>query len=194
MNNKTRFLSVVLAVLALAGVCNRLPERQWERGDFHPIGGKPYQLPAGLEVRHIIGADEEIPTSFLPLAMSILNNTQSRIPVRMPEGLVFSPADPDYQYMMILQAFSFSVPADQETTILLPTYGCNEDRDEPDDESYYEIDIQVWERELCELFDLLRGKKLDYEEAVELAQEALYEITDGEGLTDSTRQRLKELP
>ncbi len=185
---------VALSLVALGGLCTRLPERQWERGEFRPIGGKPYKLPDGLEVRYIIGAMDEIPTSFSPLEMSVLNNTQSRVPVRMPEGLVFSPSDPDYQYMMILQEFSFNVPADQETTVFLPTYGCNENLDEPDEDSYYEIDIQVWERELCELFELLRGKKLDYEDAVDLAQEALYEITDGNGLTDSTRQRLKELP
>lgn len=181
-------------LICLIGSCNRLPERQWERGAFEPIGGRPYRLPDGLEVRSIIGAEEEIPTSNLPLKMAILNNTTRRISVLMPAGLVFAPADPEYQYMMLLQQFSFSVPADQDTAILLPTYCANENRDEPDEDAQYQIAVQVWERELNELFELLKDKRLDNEEAVELAQEALFEITDGNGLTDSTRTRLRNLP
>ncbi len=193
MNYKTLLLTLA-GLFLLGNVCDKIPERQWERGNFEPIGGKPYNLPAGLEVRQIIGYDDEIPTSFLPLAFTVLNNTNKRIAVTMPEGLVFSPLNHDYQYMMLLQKFSFSVPPDQDTLILLPTYCANEDLDEPDDESFYEIDIQVWERELNELFNLLRDKHLDNEDAVELAQEALFEITDGDGLTDETREALKNLP
>ncbi len=187
-------LVAALGLITVAGQCGKLPERQWERGHFEPIGGRPYNLPDGLSVRYIIGAEDEIPTSFLPLAFSVLNNTTRRINVQMPAGLVFTPNNPDYQYMMILQQFAFSVPAEQETTVFLPTYCCNEGLDEPDEESFYAIDIQVWERELCELFDLVRNKRLDYEEAVDLAQSALFEITDGAGLTDSTRQKLENLP
>lgn len=195
MNYKLLLLTIV-GLLLLGNVCDKdnLPERQWERGYFEPIGGKPYNLPSGLEVRQIIGYDDEIPTSFLPLAFTVLNNTQKRIAVTMPEGLVFSPLNHEYQYMMLLQKFSFSVPPDQDTLILLPTYCANEDLDWPDDESFYEIDIQVWERELCELFTLVRDKHLDEEVAVDLAQEALFEITDGDGLTDETREALKNLP
>lgn len=190
-----RWLIVVAGLLSgTASVCNRMPERQWERGEFKPVGGKPYTLSKGLEVRYIIGAEDEIPASFLPLKFAVLNNTSRRIPVLMPAGLVFSPSNSWYQYMMILQGFSFSVPPDQDTVVLLPTYCANENLDEPDEESYYNIAIQVWERELCELFDLLKNKRLDYEEAVELAQAALFEITDGEGLTDSTRVKLQNLP
>jgi hypothetical protein len=189
-----RLILVLVLLTAIAGVCERMPERQWERGAFEPIGGKPYRLPDGLEVRYITGAEEEIPTSLLPLKMAVLNNTSRRIPVIMPAGLVFSPANTEYQYMMLLQEFSFSVPPDQDTTILLPTYCANEALDEPDEEAAYQIAIQVWERELCELFDLLKDKSLNYEAAVELAQDALFEITDGEGLTDSTRLKLQQLP
>ncbi|MGB9743044.1 MAG: hypothetical protein ACP5JB_06315 [candidate division WOR-3 bacterium] len=189
-----RLILMLVLWTAIAGVCNRVPEREWERGAFEPIGGKPYKLPAGLEVRYIVGAEEEIPTSLLPLKLAVLNNTSRRIPVVMPAGLVFSPANSDYQYMMLLQEFSFPVPPDQDTIILLPTYCANEELDEPDEESAYEIAVQVWERELCELFDLLKGKHLDNEVAVELAQEALFEITDGQGLTDSTRLKLQQLP
>ena len=76
----------------------------------------------------------------------------------------------------------------------LPTYSCNEDQYEPDDESIYRTDIRVFERELNELLDLLVGKKLEGDTAVPLAQEALWEITEYEGLTDSMRTLLEDLP
>ncbi|MEO0079065.1 MAG: hypothetical protein ABIK44_00085 [candidate division WOR-3 bacterium] len=188
-------MAFIGALVLIGGRCQeKLPERQWERGDFHPIGGKPYRLPSGLEVQSIVGADSEITTSLLPLVWTVRNITDKRISGQMPAGLCFDPSDHEYQYMMLLQEFGFTVPASGETAIFLPTYCCNEALDEPDEEASYSLSIQVWERELNELFDLVRGKRLDNLAAVDLAQEALFEITDGEGLTDTMRLRLQNLP
>lgn len=189
---------ILLAAFCLAvmvgGSCRQVPERQWERGFFEPIGGKPFRLPNGVAVFSCFGYEDEIPTSFLPLELVIRNTTPKAAGIRMPAGLVFEPNDPEYQYMILLQPFSFTAPADTDTVCLLPTYCCNFDLDTPDEESNYAIAIQVWERELNELFDLVKDKRLDTEDAVDLAQDALYEITDGNGLTDSTRAALQRLP
>lgn len=188
-------LILFLSLVFFAGNCQKTPpKRQWEVGDFHPIGGKRYTLPKGLEVDSIIGEiEQEIPSCEWPLAFYVKNTTQKRISVTMPEGLVFTPQNTEYSYMILVQRFSFSVPA-AETTILLPTYQTNEMLDEPDEESKYDIDIQVWEKELCELFDLLKDKVIDAPTEVDLVQEALYEITEEVGeLTDSTREALKNL-
>lgn len=193
--NHFRCWAVLLAgMFFLASMCEKLPERQWERGNFVPIGGKPYQLPSGLTVREIKGLGEETTFSLMPLRAVLFNTTSSRVNVRMPAGLVFSPLDLEYQYLMLVQEFAFSVPPDQDTAILLPTFGCNEDLDEPDEEMSYEIHSQVWEREFNELFTILKPKHLDNGDAAELVQDAVYEITDGDGLTDSTRQLLQQLP
>jgi hypothetical protein len=45
-----------------------------------------------------------------------------------------------------------------------------------------------------ELLNLVDDKHLSGDTAVTLAQDALYELTDGEGLTDSTRTKLRNLP
>lgn len=188
------YVLLLAGLFSIATLCEKLPERQWERGAFEPIPGKPYQLPEGITVREIRGLGEETTFSLMPLQAALLNTTSNRIAVKMPAGLVFSPLDHEYQYMMLVQEFSFSVPPDQDTTILLPTYGCNEDLDEPDEDMTYEIDIQVWEREFNELFTILKPKNLNNIDAVELVQDAVYEITDGDGLTDTTRTLLKQLP
>jgi hypothetical protein len=77
----------------------------------------------------------------------------------------------------------------------VPTYGCNEENlDPPDDESFYTIAGREWDKETQELLDIVAPKALNTDDAVELAQEALSEITDGEGLTDSTKTKLQALP
>ena len=196
MNYVKTCLTVALGIILMASLCRKEvpPERQWERGFFEPIGGKPFSLAAGLTIRTMYGSDSLSRVSELPLDMLIRNGTARRITTTFPAGLVLSPYDPEYAYMILLQDFRFSVPADAETVILLPTYSCNEDQYEPDDESIYRTDIRVFERELNELLDLLVGKKLEGDTAVPLAQEALWEITEYEGLTDSMRTLLEDLP
>jgi hypothetical protein len=184
-------------LLLVAGTCKKevVPERQWERGFFKPYLGKEFTLNGALHVTRIIAAEDEIPASALPLAMTVTNETSRRVSTHFPSGLVFEPTNLEYQYMIILQDFYFSVPAQSETLIDIPTYCCNEDLDEPDDESFYrKFEIQVWERELNDLIDIVRDKRLEGDTAVPLAQDALFEITDGDGLTDATRAALESLP
>ena len=190
-----KFALMFLALTFVAGICDKQPpEKQWERGDFEPIGGKTFNLAQGLDERSLVGYEDEIPASFLPLKFVVSNTTDGYVTDKMPEGLVFHPRNREYQFMILVQEFEFGVPPNQDTTIYLPTYCCNEDLDEPDEDANYDIDIQVWELELCDFFDLLRGKRLEGDDVVDLVQEALFEITDYDGLTDSTAAKLRDLP
>ena len=65
---------------------------------------------------------------------------------------------------------------------------------EPDDESFYSIPGREWDTEIEELLDIVADKLLAGDDAVYLAQEALFEITDGEGLSDTLRTQLQNLP
>jgi len=132
--------------------------------------------------------------SLLPLLARVFNETGSRITTTLPAGTVFEPGNYEYQYMIILQPYVLTVPPDVDTTVTLPTFCCNEELDEPDDESYYTIHSQEWEVEMNELVALLKGKRLRGYPTLDLVQEALFEITDGEGLTDTMRTRLSSLP
>ncbi len=191
----TRLLTVLLAgTLALGGLCKDEPRppRRWQPGFFEPLPGRMWSWPAGLAVERICGAYDEIPASELPLELAVRNYNARRVDVKMPAGLVFSPFNSEYQHMMLLQKFHFSLP-EGDTVVHLPTYCANEDLDEPDDESFYEVALQVWELELGELFDIVEPKLLEGN-AVDLAQDALFEITEGGSLTDSTRAKLAALP
>jgi len=193
-----RLLALPAAFLVLtASLCQKkAPERQWERGAFEPLPAntQPYQLPAGVSIVQIIGADSISPLSDLPLLMTIHNGGQNNINVTFPAGLVFGSQNVEYQYMILLQDFPFiASPGDRD--VMLPTYCCNEELEEPDDESFYnDISRREWDRETEELLNLVTDKALSGDTAVTLAQNALYEITDGDSLTDSTRTLLRNLP
>lgn len=190
-------MTALVSLAILAGVCEKVPERGWERGFFRPIEetNRPWNLPVGLSLRSCVGADDEdTMVSLLPLVAKVFNETGKRMTTTLPAGLVFEPGNYEYQYMIILQPFVVTVPPDMDTTVVLPTFCCNEDLDEPDDESNYTIHSQEWEVEMNEFVNLLKGKRLVGFHTLELVQAALFEITDGNGLTDSMRTKLAGLP
>ena len=178
-------LTAVLLVVT-ASLCKKEtpPERQWERGAFQslPANTKPYQLPAGISIVTMYGADDPTSMSDLPLLMTVHNSGQDDMEVTFPAGLVFGPSPAEYQYMILLQDCSFTAPGGADRDVLLPTYCCNADSTEPDDASFYFIAGREWDRETQELLDLVVNKALSGEDAVPLAQDALFEITDGDSL------------
>jgi hypothetical protein len=88
MRHLAKLLKVVLlpaALLALAGsICRKVPERQWDRENFRPIGGRSFSLPSGLALVRMPGAPDPIPQSDLPLAMTISNTTGQRTKATLP--------------------------------------------------------------------------------------------------------------
>jgi hypothetical protein len=202
MKHASRLLSLLVltaAFVVLAGSsCQKsAPERAWDRGAFQPMdqNKESYSLPNGVSIDSMYGYDDEIPESALPLWLVVSNSNSGDVQVSFPAGLVFTPNIADYQYMMVLKDFSFTAAGGGTSTAIVPTYCCNEENlDIPDDESYYDIWGREWDKEIQELLDLVAPKALNTEDAVELAQEALSEITDGDGLTDSTKTKLQALP
>jgi hypothetical protein len=202
MKQVSRLLSLLVlpaAFLVLTGIAcdsNNIPDRVWERGAFQPVSEnqKSYSVPADITIDSLYGFDDYTSESDAPLYMVVSNSKTSDVQVTFPAGLVFDPGNADYKYMMILKDFTFTAKAGVTDSILVPTYGCNDDLDDPDDASFYTIAGQEWDKEIQELLDLVANKALNTDDAVTLAQDALAEITDDAGLTDATRTALKALP
>jgi hypothetical protein len=203
MKHASRLLSLLViaaAFVVLTGSCdqNSAPARAWDRGAFRPMSEntKSYSLPSDVTVGTISSHEEDWPSSFLPLYMTVSNSTGSDVQVTFPAGLVFGTADSIYQYMMLLQEYVFTVASGANLdTVVLSTFCGNEDLDEPDYEAVYTIRGQEWDKETQELLDLLAPKSpVAGDDNVDLLQEALFEITDYEGLTDSTKTQLQSLP
>jgi hypothetical protein len=97
--------------------------------------------------------------------------------------------------MMLLKEFKFTATGGGSTFQILPTYGCNEDTLEPPDpETYYDKGWRENDKEIQELLDIVVSKALNTDDALDLAQEALNEITIDSGLVATTRDSLKALP
>lgn len=157
---------------------------------------KSYSLPSGVTVGTITSYEEDWPSSFLPLYMTVSNSSGSDIQVTFPAGLVFGTADSIYQFMMLLQEYVFTVASGANLdTVVLSTFCCNEELDEPDFEAVYTIRGQEWDKDTQELLDLLAPKSpVTGDDNVDLLQEALFEVTDYDGLTDATKTQLQSLP
>jgi hypothetical protein len=125
--------------------------------------------------------------------MVVSNTNSSNTQVTFPAGLVFDPGNVDIKYMMVLKDFTFTANVGVTSGIYVPTYYCNDDLDDPDDESFFDIAGREWDKETQELLDLVASKTLTGD-AYDLAQEALTEITDGDGLSDASRTAIKSLP
>ena len=204
MKHVSRLLSLLVlaaAFVVLAGsVCQKsAPERAWDRGAFRPVPDniKSYSLPSGVTAGTISEYEEDWLSSFLPLYMTVSNSTSSDVQVTLPAGLVFEPSDPIYQYMILLQEYVFTVDASANLdTVVLSTYCCNEDLDEPDFDAVYSSPTgQEWDKETQELLDLLAPKSLvTGDDNIDLLQEAVFEITDYDGLSDSIKTLLQDLP
>jgi hypothetical protein len=202
MKHASRLLSLLVltaAFVVLTGsACKKsAPDRVWERGAFEPVAAnqQTYSLPAGITIDSCYGYDDYIPESNLPLYMVVGNSKTTDVTVTFPAGLVFDASNAEYQYMMLLKDFTFTAKVGVTDSVLVPTYCCNEELTEPDDESFYTIAGIEWDKETEELFDLVAPKALNTEEALDVAVDALFEITDGDsGLTDTTRTKLQALP
>jgi hypothetical protein len=195
-------LPVLLVVLTgIACDQNKAPDRAWDRGAFQemPENSKSYSMPAGIAIDSMYGElDSILDESDMPLRMQVSNSNSSNTEVTFPAGLVFRPSNAEYQYMMLMKDFTFTANAGVTAGIVVPTYGCNMDSlDAPDDESYYDIGWQEYDKEIQELLDLLANKTISGEDAKELVQQALDEITGPDypdGLTDDTKSALQALP
>lgn len=192
-------LMAAVSLLLVAGICPPAepPDPEWEAGLFQPVGGKDFDLTSDLTVRSIIGGSDEIenPAAEYPLKFLVFNETDSRVNTRMPEGLIFYPSDPEYDYCVLVKHFDLTVPPSQDTTVFLPTYNCDEDKYEADDEEVsYQIDIQLWEKGFTDIFEILADKPLATFDDFDVVQEAIYEYTYTQDLTDSLIQALEALP
>ena len=192
-------LLAAVSLLLVAGICpnGTPPEPQWEPGQFLPIGGKDFKLTQDLAVRSIVGGNDEIedPAAEYPLRLIVFNETDSRVNTTMPEGLIFYPNDPEYDYCVLVKPYDLTVPASQDTTVFLPTYNCDENKYEADDEEIsYQPDIQLWEKGFTDIFEILADKSLATFDDFDVVQEAIYEYTYTQELTDSLIQALEALP
>lgn len=173
--------------------------------------GPVFEMPAGLELQQpALGhrdrdcrLDDETdpihlgpPESAVLLCLAFVNTTGAPMQVRLPAGLVFISRSETTQNGVLIQVETFEAPPGPffvKVNLLCLNSGRNGSR--PGDE--YELGPVLAERNpVWELIDALASKSIDSMEAraPSRMQAALWNITDGDGLTSVDRSRIAQLP
>jgi hypothetical protein len=192
-------LTVALVVLTGSACQKSTPARAWAPGAYHPVTAnlKTYSRPDGISIGTISYYDGDCSSSSKPLFMLVSNSKSNDIDVTLPAGLVLAASDTTFQYMIVPQAYTFTATAGwNNDTVVLSTYCCNGDGNDPDPDASYSIAGIEWDKDTQVLLDLLAGKSLvTGDDNVALVEEAVTEVfDDSTGLQDSTKTQLGNLP
>ena len=138
--------------------------------------------------------------------ISLKNTTSNKIVVNFPAGLIFESISGAYQNGILMKKCKATVPANKTYDVVLHLYCGNLSRHVSDPSAEYKWPIRTNSASLMELCDLLKNKKINYEEYSGLGQlqyiiliitvqTVVWDISDDdEGLSDSNRKTISDLP
>lgn len=170
---------------------------------FADPSGARYELPAGVVLEGEITGDfmpncmDQPPLEYggdlLIVCMSLRNTTGSDVTVRLPAGLYFLSEKPETQHGIILQDHEIVVPAGEVKHVRINLFCANKACEYGDTEDRFTFGPVNTHPGIAEIIGLVRGKKLDMDTAAPVV-EAVWAVTDGDGLTDALRAQLSALP
>lgn len=110
----------------------------------------------------------------------------------LPAGLVLIAANTGVQNGLIVQEVRIEIAARAEGRFLLEAYCANKSRQPADSSTEYTFGPVLSDPALRDLFALVAGREISIE-AAKIVQDAVWEITDGDGLSPPTRSTLDEV-
>lgn len=180
----------------LDGVTQQKEIQRLEFGGEGPLCARDpkantYSLPAGVTVSGPIsgGAGDGLVDLSLPLQ----NNTDQAVTVTLPAGLVFLHNGRKAQNGILIQSLVIAIPARSTVTTTLRTQCLNLSRDQAKSADTYTIGGVTTEPGLIEIATLVRGKDSSGQLYDAVVQTAVWQVTDGFGLTEDVRAQLRNL-
>ncbi|MFP2911334.1 hypothetical protein ACLESD_41185 [Pyxidicoccus sp. 3LFB2] len=185
--------------------------------------GTPFTLPPGVTVSGTVyGADDlssecltgvrgRVPDNgsgeYVQVCVPLRNSTGAPVQVVFPPGLVIVSATETFQHGLLVERVVVTVPptgngpggppdggVDPEAeAVPLFTYCLNESKSPNERGTPYALGPVTNDAALQDLLGLLAGKRIDDEDEAEVVQDAIYSITEGEGLTSADRDALADL-
>jgi len=161
--------------------------------------GTSFALPQGVAVKGTIAgaaSDTCVPAQTLGSGtvvnpcFTLQNSTGSTITLTFPSGLIFISSDLGVQNGLVINTVVVVLPPGP-TTILVPLYCVNLTRHGSSATDLFQLGPVSDDPVLKEIITILSGKNLAGHEFD--VQFAIWEYTDGDGLTDATRAKLKSL-
>ena len=167
----------------------------------HPTG-TPFTLPAGVStVGRLIGPDSTcdaatrvgVSAQLVEVCVTLHNSTADTITTTFPAGIVLISKTGEVQNGTQVQPIAVRVPAGGDTTVVLELYCVNLSRHATSPGDEYTLGVVSDNQGLKELITILGSKLIDASSAFDV-QSAIWEISDGNGLTSETRTRMQALP
>ena len=155
-----------------------------------------------------------VPGGLFMLCFTLHNNSNFPITIDFPEELAIVSSSVQSQNGLLIGLGQVIVPANTSLTLFAGGFCLNEGRTAPDvyDENggllYYDFGPSVVPPSVKEISGILSGKHIGFDDVVNatgtqydndkyakafLIQKTIWEVTEGEGLTEKTRQDLKAL-
>ncbi len=171
--------------------------------------GAPFNLPAGIELagntikgynRDECGCRKKEEDCYrgsgelVRVCLGFTNTTNETITVTIPKGLIIIAVSDETQNGLVIKVEAFEIPAGETVYYSLGAYCLNSGRTPALAGDVFELGPVTENAELNELMELLENKRIDNVEAGGMIQAALWDITDGNGLTDFYRQAIAKLP
>ncbi|MCA9678703.1 MAG: hypothetical protein KC464_26985 [Myxococcales bacterium] len=163
-----------------------------------PPRGKRHALPKTVSVR---GALKGKPSSgtrvgsgrgYVDVGLQLDGGATSTA-IFMPAGLVMISKSTSTQNGLLVQDVRIVVPAKARTQWILAMYCANHDRSPADDSDEFEFGPVTQDPAFKDLFEILAGRTIP-DDMTDSVQQAVWQITDGGGLTPETRAMLTALP
>jgi len=153
--------------------------------------------------------------SYFAVCITFSNNTGEPIEIKLPPVILIESVDIEYQNgMIITNSATIDVPANGTVRLFSPVFCVNAAREAPlevadEDGNLIEFELgpSAVPAALKEIADILKTKNLSYAlitkadgtidsqrlQQWSIIQDAIWEVTDGEGLTEEWRQKLRAL-
>lgn len=128
------------------------------------------------------------------VCLGFTNTTSETITVTIPEGLIVISTSTQTQNGLFIKLETFEIPADSTVYFSVGTYCLNSGRSPAYINDEFTLGPVTENEDILELLGLLRNKRIDTDEASAIVQAALWNITDGKGLTHIDRQLIAALP
>ena len=164
--------------------------------------GTPFTLPTGVTTVGVLkGPDASCAAAtrvgfsvqLVEVCVTLHNSTTSTVMTTFPPGIVLISKSNEVQNGTQVQPIVVPVRAGSDTTVVLELYCVNLTRHATAPGDEYTLGVVSDNAGLREIVNILANKVID-ESSVSTVQDAIWEVSDGDGLTSVTRTDLQSLP
>ncbi len=155
-------------------------------------------MPSGIRVRGTIsggarsGARVGSGAGYVDVSLQLAGNGL-QTELTLPAGLLMISKRAGVQHGLLVQDVKLTVPARRTKRWLLSMYCANQSRSAADEGAKFKLGPIVDDPALKDLFALLEGREIA-QSKVGIVQDAVWEITDGAGLTSDARELIDAFP